>query len=439
MTLADRLLAQGKKQGYVTSEEISALFPDSDNHLDEVDALCLTLIDLGVEIVSATSIQEVLEVIELELKPTPIQAPHHFESIEDLYELYMFEIRQVSLLSAEDEVRLGKLIRQGKRAHSRLKSAALSKLDEARMHEQVRQGGEAKQCFIEANLRLVASIAWHYREQGLPMLDLIQEGNIGLMKAVDKWDHRLGYKFSTYAIWWIRQAITRALADQSRLIRLPVHVCDSVQKVQRAAQDLRAKLGKRPTIEQIAKCCGASEKKVTYLLQELPRDCSLDLLLCCPDFPLKWDADDSHFIQQQPCPVREFADRYQFQATQDDDFELPSCLAGSRSPAGNMATNGVDYSMLSFSRPGPAPLQVVQYKDLRSAIREVLDTISVQQANVIRQRYGLDDEEKTLEAIGQQLGLTRERIRQIQDKAIRRLKHPLRSRRLRPFWEWNHG
>ncbi|MFB0538047.1 MAG: sigma-70 family RNA polymerase sigma factor, partial [Anaerolineae bacterium] len=282
--VAQELIAKGKKQGFVTYEEVIALFPDVDEHLDEIDGLCLTLINLGVEIVTAASVEEMLKVIEPEPEPVHVPPPQCLESIEDLYDLYMVEIRQISLLSAEDEVKLAKLIRRGERARIRLKSEALPASDRARLREEIRQGNEARQRFVEANLRLVAHIAWRYRDQDLPMLDLIQEGNIGLFKAIDKFDYRLGYKFSTYATWWIRQAIARALADQSNTIRLPVHVQESLAKVKRTAEELKIQLGREPTIEQIAQHCGMSPKKGSYLLEELPQVCSLDSLLCCSNF-----------------------------------------------------------------------------------------------------------------------------------------------------------
>ena len=202
--VAQELIAKGKKQGFVTYEEVIALFPDVDEHLDEIDALCLTLTDVGVEIVTAASVEEVLKAIEPEPEPEPVHVPlpQRLESIEDLYDLYMFEIRQISLLSAEDEVKLAKLMRRGERARIRLKNEALPASDKARLHEEIRQGDEARRRFVEANLRLVASVAWRYRDQDLPMLDLIQEGNTGLFKAIEKFDYRLGYKSISLKTLW---------------------------------------------------------------------------------------------------------------------------------------------------------------------------------------------------------------------------------------------
>jgi RNA polymerase primary sigma factor len=432
--VAQELIAKGKKQGFVTYEEITALFPDVDEHLDEIDALCLTLTDVGVEIVTAASVEEMLKAIEPEPEPVHVPLPQRLESIEDLYDIYMFEIRQINLLSAEDEVKLAKLIRRGERARVRLKNEALPASTGARLRAEIRKGYEARQRFIKANLRLVAHMAWRYRDQGLPMLDLIQEGNIGLFRAVEKFDYRLGNKFSTYATWWIRQAITRALADQSNTIRLPVHVQESLGKVKRTAEDLKIQLGGEPTIEQVAQHCGMSQKRVTYLLEGLPEVCSLDSLLCCSNFPLVWNDTGTGFVQQRPCPARKFADRHWFRVTEDDDFEFPPCLASLMDSGVEKTASRVDYSLLSLSKSASAPRQHLSHKLLRERLEEVLNTLSQRQRTVIEMRFGLGGGERTLEAIGQDLGVTRERIRQIQEKAIIKLRHPIRSRRLRRFW-----
>lgn len=436
----NRLIAKAKQQGYVAIEEIHGLFPDADNHLEEIDAICAGLADLSVAIVPAASIAEMFRALppEPELAGPLSTSVELTEEIEDLYDLYMLDIRQVKLLKAEDEVRLAKLIEQGKRAHTRLNKGDLLELERAQLREQVRQANEAQEQFIAANLRLVVSLASRYRGQGLPMLDLIQEGNIGLMKAVEKWDYRMGFKFSTYAVWWIRQSITRALADQSRLIRLPVHIYGEVDKVERTIDELESESGERPSDEEIAQHCGMSPKRVTYLLTKMSHVRSLDSLLCCSDFPIAWDSSQNCFISQQPCPVREFAERHQFQAAPEDDFELPPCLAEPTNPELDEETNdvdySVDYSMMGLYESVPAPLKHLDDGELCDAVRGVLDTISARQRNIIQLRFGLDGVELTLEEVGQKLGVTRERIRQIQSKAIVRLQHPIRSRRLRQFW-----
>ncbi len=417
------LIAKGQGQGFLTYEEIIASFPNIDEHLDDIDALCVTLLDSGIEIVKAAPIEEVLATIELEPEPAPTPSPWRIESVDNLYDLYMSEIRQISLLMAEEEVNLAKLIRQGERARVRLQSGEASASDEARLREDVQKGNDAQQRFIEANLRLVASIAWRYRDQGLPILDLIQEGNLGLFKAVDKFDHRLGYKFSTYATWWIRQTITRALADYGNTIRLPVHVQDELRRVKQAANELKIKLGKRPTMEQIAQNCGISQKRTAYFLKRLPEACSLDALLCCSDFPLVRSNVGEGFVQQWPCPVREFAEYHGLWVTRDDDFELPPCLAEMDS-TGDKAMGQVDYSLFSFSRPGWTLQQDVFHAELREGVVKALATLSSREQGVIKMRFGLDDgEEKTLEQMGQMMRVTRERVRQLQKTALTKLEN----------------
>lgn len=429
-----QLIARGKQQGYVTLEEIYALFPNTDNHLEEIDALCQKLADLNVMIVSAADVAEMARPPKPShepAQPTPLSV-EDIES-EDLYELYMADVRKFRLLKAQDEVRLGKLIEQGKRARARLAREQVSESEKVRLQDLVRQGDDARQQFITANLRLVGSVVWRFQDRGLPVLDLIQEGNIGLMKAVDGWDYRLGFKFSTYAIWWIRQSMSRAVADQGRIIRLPVHMQEQVGRVERAIEELASKLGRKPSVERIARHCGMSAKRAGYVLSKLQDAQSLDSLLCCPDFPLMWDSDQKCFARRHPCPVREFAKSKQFQVTQEDDFELPVCLAKAIDPRLRRTMDGTDYSMLTMSAPARAH-DIVDREDLRIAIDQVLETISARQRDIIRQRYGLDGDQRTLEEIGIELGLTRERIRQIQHRAIGRLKHLAASYRLSQFW-----
>lgn len=433
--IAQDLIAKGKKQGFVTYEEIIALLPDAEQHPDEIDFLCLALIDLGVVIVSAASIKEMLLVAEAEPESVQVSLPQRLESAEDLYALYMSEIRQFRLLTAGEETKLAEAVRLGERARVRLQNEVLSAADEVRLREDIRNGNEARQRFVEANLRLVANIAWRYRDQGLPLLDLIQEGNLGLLKAVEKFDYRLRCKFSTYATWWIRQTITRAVADRGNTIRLPVHIQDALDKVKQAAKDLKARLGRNPTLEQIAQCCGMSREKVIHLLEELPKMCSLDSLLCCSDFPLTWHGTEAGFVQQRPCPVREFAEHHWAQVDQDDNLELPPCLASLTVSRGSNKTTRVDYSLLMLSKFVFSPQQNLTYRLLNETIKEVIDTLSPRQRRVIELRFGLDcGEERTLEEVGKELCVTRERIRQIQEKALLRLRHPSRSRKLKQFW-----
>ncbi|MBM4401247.1 MAG: sigma-70 family RNA polymerase sigma factor, partial [Crenarchaeota archaeon] len=403
--------------------------------LGEIDSLYWELINSGIEIVSATSIKEMTTVAEPELEPVPVHFPQELESVEDLYALYMTEIRQFCLLTAEEETKLAEAVRRGERARVRLRNEVLSAADEVRLREDIGKGNEARQHFVEANLRLVANIAWRYRNQGLPLLDLIQEGNLGLLKAVEKFDYRLRCKFSTYATWWIRQAVTRAIADRGNTIRFPVHIQNGLEKVTQAADELKARSGRRPTTEQIAQSCGISQEKVIHLLEELPKVCSLDSLLCCSDFPLTWYGTETGFVQQRPCPVQEFAEHHWAQVDQDDDLELPPCLTSLMTARRSKKAIRVDYGLLTLSKFVFTPHQNLVYRLLHETIREVIDALSPRQRTVIELRFGLDrGEERTLEEVGKELGVTRERVRQIQEKALLRLRHPSRSRKLKQFW-----
>jgi len=426
-------IAQGKGRGFVTYQEINSLFAEAEKHLDEIDALCLRLIDLGIEIVPAAPVKQVLKAIQaMAMDEDLAEEP---EYLEDLYQLYMLEIRQVRLLSAEDEVELTKLMDRGRSARVYLGEEAGPEWTQARLREEIADGQRARRRFIEANLRLVASIAWRYRDEALPLLDLIQEGNIGLFKAVDRFDHRLGYRFSTYATWWIRQAITRAIADHGSTIRLPAHVQQSVSKVKRIVEDLRLQGEVEPTIPQIAQHCGLSPSKVTWLLDGLPEVCSLDSLLCCEEFPLARDESGSGFVQERPCPTRDTAMLQWLLVTEDDDFDLPPCLADMGAPKVMKRKQRVDYSFLSLSESSVTPRQYLSRDALRNTVRDVLSTLTRRQRTVIEMRFGLDGKVgRTLQDVGDIFNVTRERARQIQEDALRRLRHPTRSRRLKPFF-----
>jgi RNA polymerase primary sigma factor len=431
--VAEELIAKGGKRGFVTYEEIMGLFPEPDEHLDDIDNLCISLIELGIEIVSGASLQGM--VTSVEPKRWRTRRPERAKHLDDFYALYLHEIRQIPLLKREEEIELAKRIRRGITASGRLRKYNLSDQDRARFQAEVLEGEQAKCKFASANLRLVASIAWRYRERGLPILDLVQEGNIGLMKAVEKFDHRLGYKFSTYASWWIRQSITRAIADQSNIIRLPVHVQEALRKVEQAAEELEGQLGKPPTREQLAKFCEMSQKQLTRLLDELPNICSLDSLLCCSEFPLEFNGAEKGFIQRKPCPARIFADCYRYLVSEDDDFELPPCLVEGERIRYPRTTNDIDYSLISLSNNFVSPYSKSLKRSLRKRIDEVLGTLSDRQRTVIELRFGLTDgETRTLEEIAQDFGLTRERIRQIEARALTILKQPNRKRKLVSFW-----
>lgn len=299
---------------------------------------------------------------------------------DDTVGLYLKEMARVPLLTTEEEVSLAQRLEKGQLASEKL--ATLNGKATAAEREAlimaVNDGRDAREHLIKANTRLVVSIAKRYMSRGVPFLDLIQEGNLGLMKAVEKFDYRRGYRFSTYATWWIRQTITRAIADQGRTIRVPVHMSDRIRNLYKAARELEQKYGRKPTPEEIAEELKLEPRKVQWMLKVSWRPLSLER------------------------PVGE-----------DDENELGNFIE--------------DYSM-------PTPLQSAYQTVLREKLEEVLGTLSPREARILRLRFGLQDGRGyTLEEVGQKFGLTRERIRQIEGKALRRLRHPRRSRQLRDF------
>ena len=305
----------------------------------------------------------------------------------DPVRMYLREIGRVPLLTAVEEVELARRIEDGAEASERLADldavGALGELpaDESRaMQRRADDGDEAKSSLIQANLRLVVSIAKRYVGRGMQFLDLIQEGNMGLMRAVEKFDYTKGFKFSTYATWWIRQAITRSIADQARTIRIPVHMVESINRVHRMQRQMVQELEREPTVDELADAVGMSADRV----REIQR-ISLDLL--------SLDA-----------PVGEEDDSYLADFIKDDGAE--------------------------------EPLDAATRQMLQEAVKEVLDELNEREKEVVVMRFGLDDEQaRTLEEVGRQFGVTRERIRQIESKTLAKLRHPHRSQKLRDYLE----
>ncbi len=294
--------------------------------------------------------------------------------------LYLQEIGRVPLLTAGDEVRLAKAIEAGREASRVLqrKTEHLSRQERDRLVQAVSDGEYARRTLSEANLRLVVSIARRYTNRGVPLTDLIQEGNLGLLRAVEKFDWRRGFKFSTYATWWIRQAVTRGLADDARTIRIPVHLMDIVNRMVRIAGQLHQQLGREPTEVEIALALQIPAERVRELTQVLPQPVSLD----------GYVGDD--------------------QETRLGDLVQDQ--------------NAVNLE------------EAAEYRSLKEQVAESLMSLTPRERRVIERRFGLlGDREDTLTEIGKEIGLTRERIRQIESKALRKLRHPSRSKRLRPF------
>ncbi|MDE6624914.1 MAG: RNA polymerase sigma factor RpoD [Lachnospiraceae bacterium] len=303
-------------------------------------------------------------------------------NIEDPVRMYLKEIGKVPLLSAEEEISLAKKMEAGEIAKQQMAEGVddLSKDAAKEMEDLIEQGDVAKKKLAEANLRLVVSIAKRYVGRGMLFLDLIQEGNLGLIKAVEKFDYRKGYKFSTYATWWIRQAITRAIADQARTIRIPVHMVETINKLIRVSRQLLQELGREPSPEEIAEEMEIPVERVREILKISQEPVSLETPI--------GEEEDSHlgdFIQDENVPV---------------------------------------------------PADAAAYTLLREQLVEVLDTLTEREQKVLKLRFGLDDgRSRTLEEVGKEFNVTRERIRQIEAKALRKLRHPSRSRKLRDYLE----
>jgi RNA polymerase primary sigma factor len=303
-------------------------------------------------------------------------------NIEDPVRMYLKEIGKVPLLSAEEEISLAQMMESGEMAKTQLEEDgdSLDQEQKKELENLVNQGDYAKKKLAEANLRLVVSIAKRYVGRGMLFLDLIQEGNLGLIKAVEKFDYRKGYKFSTYATWWIRQAITRAIADQARTIRIPVHMVETINKLIRVSRQLLQELGREPSPEEIAEQMEIPVERVREILKISQEPVSLETPI--------GEEEDSHlgdFIQDENVPV---------------------------------------------------PADAAAFTLLKEQLVEVLSTLTEREQKVLRLRFGLDDgRARTLEEVGKEFNVTRERIRQIEAKALRKLRHPSRSRKLRDYLE----
>ncbi|KAF6568340.1 RNA polymerase sigma factor RpoD [Paenibacillus sp. EKM202P] len=358
----DQLIELGKKSSSLNYKDIMEKLSPFDQDPEQMDEFYEQLGDLGIEIVNDND-EEVTRLRQNDDPENNDGDDFNFDDdlslppgikINDPVRMYLKEIGRVPLLSADDEVELAKRINNG---------------DE-----------EAKRRLAEANLRLVVSIAKRYVGRGMLFLDLIQEGNMGLIKAVEKFDYEKGFKFSTYATWWIRQAITRAIADQARTIRIPVHMVETINKLIRVSRQLLQELGREPTPEEVAAEMELSVEKVREIMKIAQEPVSLETPI--------GEEDDSHL---------------------GDFIEDQEALA---------------------------PADAAAYELLKEQLEDVLDTLTEREENVLRLRFGLDDgRTRTLEEVGKVFGVTRERIRQIEAKALRKLRHPSRSKRLKDFLE----
>ncbi len=356
--LKDLLAVAKKKKNVLEYQEINDFFSDLTLEEEQFDKILETLEQNNVDVLRITEEDDVddeeiilTEEDEVDVEDIDLTVPDGI-SIEDPVRMYLKEIGKVPLLSAEEEIELAKKMEMGDQ--------------------------EAKQRLAEANLRLVVSIAKRYVGRGMLFLDLIQEGNLGLIKAVEKFDYRKGYKFSTYATWWIRQAITRAIADQARTIRIPVHMVETINKLIRVSRQLLQELGREPTPEEIAAQMNMPVERVREILKISQEPVSLET------------------------PIGEEEDSHLGDFIQDDNV--------------------------------PVPADAAAFTLLKEQLVEVLGTLTEREQKVLRLRFGLDDgRARTLEEVGKEFNVTRERIRQIEAKALRKLRHPSRSRKLKDY------
>jgi len=361
MKAVKNLIEKGKKDGVLSYKEILDTLEDiEDLDADQIDNIYESLEEMGIEIINDMEHDEIVEEAPLEEIPEEITEEDldlsipEGVAIDDPVRMYLKEIGKVPLLTAEEEIELSKRIEKGEK--------------------------EAKRRLAEANLRLVVSIAKKYVGRGMLFLDLIQEGNLGLMKAVEKFDFRKGFKFSTYATWWIRQSITRAIADQARTIRIPVHMVETINKLIRVSRQLLQELGRDPTPEEIAQEMELPVEKVREIMKIAQEPVSLETPI--------GEEEDSHLGDFIP----------------DEEAQAPADAAA--------------------------------YLLLKEQLEDVLETLTPREEKVLRLRFGLDDgRPRTLEEVGQVFGVTRERIRQIEAKALRKLRHPSRSKKLKDFLE----
>ena len=352
-TAIKELIEKGKQKGMLTEAEIEEALSELELDVDQIEKIHDNLEALGIDVVGEDIEHEIKKIDISEEELEDLSVPEGI-NVDDHVRMYLKEIGKVPLLSPNEEIEFAQRMSEG---------------DE-----------EAKKKLTEANLRLVVSIAKRYVGRGMLFLDLIQEGNLGLIKAVEKFDYTKGYKFSTYATWWIRQAITRAIADQARTIRIPVHMVETINKLIRVSRQLLQELGREPSPEEIAKEMGMSLEKVREIMKIAQEPVSLETPI--------GEEEDSHLGDFIP----------------DDD--------------------------------APAPSEAASFMLLKEQLMDVLNTLTPREEKVLRLRFGLEDgRARTLEEVGGVFDVTRERIRQIEAKALRKLRHPSRSKKLKDFLE----
>ena len=403
----EELIARGLKQKFITEKDISSVLPVEEMAPEELDALYTSFLERGIPVLDTDAETEEEAPEELGIDEEEVLQWGGSEVVSDPVRMYLREIGRVPLLAPGDEVELARAIRQGQIARRRLERHEVEGVRKEWAEVRKRRGEAAQRRLIEANLRLVVSVAKRYIGRGMSLLDLVQEGNIGLLRAVEKFDYRKGYKFSTYATWWIRQAISRAIADHSRTIRIPVHMVESINRVVRAQRRLQQELGREPTLEEIA----------------------LDM-----DFLPPEDRGAIEEAQARGEPLEPAMERRLRKAAAKVRrimrvSQEPMSL---ETPVGMEDTSYLGDFIEDDTMMGPADAASRQL--LKEQMQDILDSLSTRERRVLQLRFGLEDgQSRTLEEVGQKFGVTRERIRQIEAKALRKLRHPTRSRKLKDY------
>ena len=374
----ETLIEKAGLQGYLSTDDLIEVFPDAAQDADRLRVLLSAMRRRGVDILDPDEGDASRAPAVDSASDEPLYTDEFFAS-DDPVGLYLKEMARVPLLNMEDELKLAVRIEKARNARKTLEIRDAEAVEKRRRIEPILADGlEARESLIKANTRLVVSIAKRFIGHGIPFLDMIQEGNLGLMKAVEKYDYHRGFRFSTYATWWIKQSITRAIADQARTIRVPVHMVDRIRQLYKAQRDLEQALGRQPTIEEISAALELPVQKVQWILK----------------------------VSWQPLSLE--------------------------SPIGDDGES--ELGMFIEDNSTPTPAQSAYQSMLKDKMAEVLGDLSPRESQVLRWRFGLyDGHEYTLEEVGQKFGLTRERIRQIEGKALRHLRHPRKARELKEY------
>jgi RNA polymerase primary sigma factor len=382
-----RLIELGRQKSYVTLDDILHFFPEAEQDVQQLEEAFSALLSAGIPFVEDATTSEPSEddlaAEEAEVEPEDeetLALEDYLANIDtdDTIGLYLKEVSRVPLLTAEEEVELAQRIERGRMAREELAKGKVSQRRRTELRRLIEDGWAAREHLITANSRLVISVAKKYMGRGVPFLDLIQEGNIGLIRATKKFDYRRGHKFSTYATWWIRQAVTRAIADQGRTIRVPVHMGDQINKLLRVQHQLTQRLGREPSVEELADALEVPPKKVENMIQVARRPLSLET------------------------PTDDEEDSVLGDFIEDDE--------------------------------APPPDDTATYNLLREHLGEVMNGLPPREVRILQLRYGLlDGQAYTLEEVGRKMGVTRERVRQIEAQALSRLRHPTVRRKLRDY------